>query len=297
MGKRYLIRAGTFLIMLTVLIFSLVTLSKHPSFPIVKTDNINLPLLDDIASPSAMLTPTQSPTPSPLPIPAQWGKQVRVPILLYHYIGKNPNPADKARDNLSVDPELFDKQLNYLSQNGFTPISLDALYSAIKGGGQLPGKPVILTFDDGYMDFYYNAFPILKRYNFVSTVFIPTALMDQGYYLTWGQISEMSSSGLVSFQSHSVNHINLNALNIDKLKYQLIESKNILQSKTGKPVNFIAYPYGFSNEIVWEAVKKAGYQGALGTWYGTITSEGTLFDMPRVKIPGGVSVEDFSKRF
>lgn len=244
------------------------------------------------ASPSASIKPT----PTPLPIPKHSGKQVRVPILMYHYVGNNPNPLDKARDNLSVSPDKFDEQMGYLSSQGFTPITLNTLYSSLREGGGLPAKPVILTFDDGYTDFYYNAFPILKKYGFSATVFIPTALMDQGYYLTWAQIKEMSSSGLVSFESHSVNHSNLVSLSSENLTFQLIESKKVLEAQLGKPVNFIAYPFGFSDERVWQATQKAGYKGATGTWFGNIQSEGTLYNMARVKIPGGIDIQAFASR-
>ncbi len=304
MYRKIILRLVVFAIFLIGSVGGLIFLSKNEPFPKIgtATSSATASPPPDGQSSTVKLRPNRlagepSPTPTPIPIPAQWGKQVRVPILLYHYIGKNPNPADKARDLLSVDPEEFDKQMDYLSQNSFTPISFDALHAAIKGNGDLPAKPVILSFDDGYMDFYFNAYLILKKYGFHSTVFIPTGLMDKSYYLTWAQIKEMDSSGLVSFQAHSNNHINLASLSHDKLIYQLTESKNTLQSQLGKPVNFMAYPYGISDQIVWEATKKAGYLGSVGTWYGTTQSEGTIFDMPRVKIPGGITVENFAKRF
>jgi len=132
-------------------------------------------------------------------IPYSTGKSVRVPILMYHYIGNNPNPADKARDILSTAPDIFDSQLGYLAKNGFTPITFDTMYAGLEGQVALPPKPIILTFDDGYIDFYVNAFPILRKYGFHAVSFIPTGLINQGYYLSWAQIKEMQSSGLISF--------------------------------------------------------------------------------------------------
>jgi len=248
--------------------------------------------ISKVASPSAQAKPT----PTPIPIPAQSGRSVRVPILTYHYIGNNPNPADKARDNLSVAPDKFEEQLGYISKNGYNTITFDTLYAALNGTTSLPAKSVILTFDDGYMDFYYNAYQALKRFNLHATVFIPTALMGGSYYLTWDQIREMNSSGLISFQSHSVNHLNLTALSDEQLKFQLIESKKVLEAQLGKAVNTFAYPYGASDQRVWNAVKKAGYVGAVGTWYGIIESEGTILDMPRVKIGGGENITSFASK-
>lgn len=238
-----------------------------------------------------------SPAAQPIAQPIFIGRSVRIPILMYHYIGNNPNPADKARDALSTAPDKFDAQLGYLASAGYTPITFDTMYSALKGGGSLPSKPIILTFDDGYVDFYVNAFPILRKYGFRAVSFIPTGLMNQGYYLTWSEIKEMQSSGLISFEAHSVTHANLALLSGDRLRNEIIQSKSTLESEIGEPVNFFAYPYGTSNPITWQAVKAAGYAGAVGTWYGLIESEGTQYNWPRVRIAGGISLEDFKKKF
>lgn len=248
------------------------------------------------ATSSQITKPTSKPTPTPLPIPAQSGRSVRVPILTYHYIGNNPNPEDKARDNLSVAPDKFEEELAYLAANGYNAITFDTLYSALSGASPISPKAVILSFDDGYMDFYYNAFPVLKRYNLHAVVFIPTGLMGGSYYLTWDQIKEMDASGLISFQSHSVNHSNLLSLTDEQLKYQLSASKQILQDQLGKGVNTFAYPYGISDQRTWAAVKAAGYVGAVGTWYGNIESEGTQLDMPRIKVGGGTDIINFASK-
>lgn len=259
-----------------------------------KTVPINSHL--SLSSTSGNLKPHPSASSSSkIATPVNSGQSVRVPILTYHYIGQNPNPQDKLRDNLSVSVEKLDQQLGYLQKNGYNAISLDSLYAALKGG-LLPPKPVVLTFDDGYIDFYLNAYPVLKKYGFRVTSFIPTGLINQGYYLTWDQIKEMDASGLVSFQAHSVNHYNLALLSSDALNYQLVESKRVLEEKLGKKVNFMAYPYGISNESTWQAAKQAGYLAAVGSWFGQIESEGTMYDWPREKIGGNFSLEDFYSR-
>lgn len=235
------------------------------------------------------------PSPTPLPIPKHSGRQIRVPILTYHYIGNNPNPQDKTRDNLQVTPDKFDSQMRYLSENGYNPITLDTLYAALKGG-LLPPKPVVLTFDDGYIDFYHNAYPILSRFGFKAVVFIPTGLLGQSYYMNWSQIKEIDSSNLVAFEAHSVNHINLVSLSEDQVNYQVRESKKNLEEQLGKSVNFFAYPYGLSNEQTWQAVKEAGFLGGVGTWYGNVESEGNVFDMPRIKISGWLDISEFASR-
>ena len=229
-------------------------------------------------------------------IPTNYGHLVNIPILTYHYIGLNPNPGkDPGRDNLSVAPDLFDDQLGYLAQNGFTTISLDTLYAGLHGG-LLPTKPVVITIDDGYIDFYVNAFPIIKKYNMKVTAFIPTQLVGTSYYMNWSQIKELQASGLISFEAHSLHHPNLTQLSNDQAYTEIYQSKLELEAQTGVPSNFFAYPFGASNSLDWDLVKKAGFVGAVGTWFGRIETEGNIFDLPRIKIVGGTSVEEFAKK-
>lgn len=280
----------TLLLLLGLVIVLLLTYFSLPQFNL--RASTNEPIKRIIITPS----PKSSPTPSPsikAEFPSHYGKQVTVPILTYHYIGNNPNPEDKLRYSLSVTPDNFDSQMQYLSQNGYTTITLDTLYASLKGDFPLPPKPIILTFDDGYMDFYLNAYPILKKYNLSATSFIPAGLINQGYYLNWDQIKEMDKSGLIKFEAHTIYHSDLTALDDNQIKYELLESKKILETNLGKPVNFMAYPYGVSDARVWQKTKEAGYLGSVGTWYGNIVSEGVIYDMPRIKIDGLYTFETF----
>lgn len=292
-----------FLILLLSLLFTGLISRLYPTnfHQVAKLDAPAVTFTTPVKSVLAVQTASPSGTPKPASpsavIHQNWGRSINVPILTYHYIGLNPNPTDTMRDNLSVHPDIFDDQLSVLKDHGYTPITLDTLYAGLKSTTPLPAKPIVLTFDDGYIDFYHNAFPILKKYGFHAVSFIPTGLMDQGFYLRWDQIKEMDSSGLVSFQAHSVRHPNLVSLSNDQVKNELTESKQVLENKLGKTVNFMAYPYGISNQLTWEAAKNAGYLGAVGTWYGTFESEGTIFDLPRVKIAGVWTKEIFAQKF
>lgn len=253
-------------------------------------------LITDQKPAGSFKSPVPESTKTAIFVPQNYGRSVKVPILTYHYIGNNPDPADKARYNLEVEPVKFDAQMDYLAKNGFSPITFDTLYAALKGQISLPNKPIILTFDDGYLDFYVNAYPILKKYNFHAVSFIPTGLVGQSYYLNWSQIKEMDHSGLISFQAHSVTHANLTSLKPDQLKHELSESKKTLEEKLGKPVNFLAYPYGASNSLVWQITKEVGFLGAVGTWPGEVESEGIIFDLPRIKIAGEWDLTSFVNR-
>lgn len=219
---------------------------------------------------------------------------LRVPILTYHYIANNPNPKDRARNALSVPPDKFEAQMLYLAQNGYTPITLDTLYGIYSKQTTAPVKPVVLTFDDGYIDFYTIVYPILRRFNFHAVSFIPTGLIGGSYYMNWNQIKEIASSGLVTFEGHTVHHANLPSLSFSAALKELVDSKNILQAQTGYPVNFVAYPNGATNNNVQNAAKKAGYVGGLGTWYGK--AGGGSMNMPRIKVSGFWSIKEFAAR-
>lgn len=221
-------------------------------------------------------------------------RALSVPILTYHYIANNPNPKDKQRDALSVPPDKFDAQMDYLSKNGFTPITLDTFYGILNKQASVVGKPIILTFDDGYQDFYSIVYPILRKYNFHAVSFIPTGLIGGSYYMNWNQIREIQSSGLVNFEDHTLTHANLPSLSYSAALKQMVDSKKMLYSQTGYPVNFIAYPYGTSNYSVQQAAKQAGFAGGLGTWYGK--AQGAGYNLPRIKVSGFWSIKDFASR-
>lgn len=248
-----------------------------------------------VAPPKPNSTPSASKKTSILHVPQNLGYQLKVPMLMYHYIGNNPNPADHARDILSTTPDKFEEEMKYIHDNGYITITLDTLYAALKKQITLPNKAIVLTFDDGYIDFYYNAYPILRKYNLQATEFIPTGLMDQGYYLRWSQIQEMQASGFIHFEAHSVHHYSLPSLSKEKALAELVESKTVLQNKLGVPVNFMAYPFGTVNDTVIKLTKQAGYVGSAGTWASKIQSEGTIFNMPRLRINGSINLQTFSE--
>src|SRR5579884_4226374 len=221
-GARLLtVEAAVLLLLIVGMIF------QHNYFK-NQTFNENYQISSEKEAGLTLPSPSENPQPTTLSLVTTEGlRAINVPILMYHYIGNNPNPADTARYALSTSPDVFDQQLGILAKEGFTPITLDTLYAAMKGG-QLPAKPIVLTFDDGYVDFYVNAFPILKKYNFHAVSFIPTSLMGQSYYMSWSEIKDIQSSGLVAFEAHSLTHPDLTTLSQAQMDEQVIESKKVL---------------------------------------------------------------------
>jgi peptidoglycan/xylan/chitin deacetylase (PgdA/CDA1 family) len=270
-------------------------------FHTIKQNQFNEPFKSTVTQQPGNFTPTSDlkevnvSTKTAVEISNTFGELISVPILTYHYVSNNPNPLDKTRDSLSVSPSDFENQMEYLYKNGFKAITLDLLIQAIEGEILLPQKPIILTFDDGYIDFYVNAYPILRRYNLNATAFISPGLIGQSPYIDWDQIKEMDRAGLISFQAHSVTHPDLTKLSDEKLKLEIEESKIMLQNFLGRPVNFFAYPFGYSNARVWKATKEAGFFGAVSTLSGRIITKSNFFNMPRIGASGNPSIENFAK--
>lgn len=224
------------------------------------------------------------------------GASVTVPVLMYHYIRINPDKNDKVGYNLSVIPTNFQAQMDYLAAHEYHTITLDELGAALVSSRDLPQKPIVITFDDGYRDAYTQAFPILKTHNFKAVNFIITGVVGAPAYLTWDQIEEMKVIGVFTFGAHTVTHRALTYLEANQIKREVSESKSILASHLGYPVNWFAYPYGNVNEKVANIVAQTGYVGAFGTNRGTFQSTDKMFALPRIRIGGSDTVDSFASK-
>ncbi|MDR0734466.1 MAG: polysaccharide deacetylase family protein, partial [Elusimicrobiota bacterium] len=115
---------------------------------------------------------------------------------------------------------------------------------------QLTPRSVMLTFDDGWLDNYTCAFPLLKKHNIKANIFLTAGLVGQNNMLAWSQIEEMRQSGLAEFASHGLTHKRLRALSDDDCLSELIQSKKILEQKLGRKILSFAYPYGSCDKRV-----------------------------------------------
>ncbi|MBV9229997.1 MAG: polysaccharide deacetylase family protein, partial [Chloroflexi bacterium] len=123
---------------------------------------------------------------------------IKVPILMYHYISEVPanDPNPVLRRSLSVSPQVFNQQLDYLKQQGFHSITFNQLMNALYYGAPLPSKPIIFTFDDGYLDAYTTAYPALKAHGFSGMFYIITGKVGWQGQMSWGQMREMLANGM-----------------------------------------------------------------------------------------------------
>jgi len=202
------------------------------------------------------------------------------PILLYHHIAQT-----KIQNSYYVSPDIFQKQMNWLKENGYHVISMDKLYEAITNEGTLPDKPIVISFDDSLLDQYKNAYPILKKYGYPAIFFVKMNNIGN-QTLSWAMIKEMSDNNMI-IGSHSVNHDSMTNMDQKTLSYELSESKRQIEKHTGKQVKYFSYPGGaYSGETI-AAVKYAGYLAAVCTKhkvYQEIINNSSIYMLPRIHI-------------
>ena len=214
----------------------------------------------------------------------------RVPILIYHHISEVP------KDSLAVDPKMFQTQMNYLLKSGFETISLYQLYQAYYLNLQFPQKPIIITFDDGVINQYTNAFPMLLSFGFNATFFIPVEAIQtrQSDNMTWEQLAQMKQRGMF-IEAHSISHSDLRKLSAAEQTNEIYGSKELIESNLGTPVKFFAFPYGVFNNTSLIILRRCGYLGAVSGIPGKVEIGEDLYTLKRIFVDGGASLEDFKR--
>lgn len=213
-----------------------------------------------------------------------------VPVLMYHSI-------DYEKDNeLRVPKEDFKHQMELLIKEGYTTLTLDELFNFLKKDNPIPEKSIVITLDDGYMDNYTNAYPILKELNINATIFVITDLVDTNKnYLTSKQLIEMSNNG-IDIQSHTASHEDLPKLNYENQLKTLLDSKNFLENLLKKDIEYVAYPFGNWNGITLKAVQDAGYSMAVSTTGTWCFKKNGMYSLDRVYISSKYDLNEFKRR-
>lgn len=258
---------------------------------------------------TATASPTSSPSLTPFPtftpmagdrpkasaLLAQSIRTVRVPILMYHHVGMLPPNADAVRISLTISPELFEAQMKFIADQGFTPIRILDLVNHLQNGAPLPPKPIILTFDDGYEDNYINVFPTLKDYGFPGTFFIISGRPDSNAedYLTWEQIHEMADNGM-EIGNHSLTHrYNLGATFPATQRAEIIESHKRFVQELSNWSPIFSYPSGSYNAYTLTLLRELGYVAAVTTRQGTLQATDALLELRRIRIRGEWNMPQF----
>ena len=211
----------------------------------------------------------------------------KIPILMYHSI------SYEKENILRVPKENFRNQMKYLKDNNYTTLTLDELYSYMKTGKDLPNKPIVITFDDGYKDNYTNAYPILKEFNLKATIFVIINTIDhEKDYLTSTEIKLMDSNN-IRIESHTSSHEHLDQIsyvdNVNTMKTSKIKLEKILNKK----IDYIAYPYGGYTSNTIKAAKQSGYKLAFSTEFGLIDKNDNIYSLGRIFVNSNFSLEEF----
>ncbi len=243
----------------------------------------------------------RTPAPEPVPVPPGPAEQpapavpavpsvppssvsVRVPILVYHSVMPHKPDQTPIQREYDVDPAVFDEQLKYLKDNGFSVVSLDALYRRLTLGQVLPEKSAVITFDDGWANQYEYALPVLKKYGDTATFFVFTDGVGSYKRMTWDQVRALAEAGM-TIGSHTQTHRVMTSITDPaELSDELTGSKKILEEKLGMPVYFLAYPEGISNAAVRDAVKAAGYEAARSFQGGVLNDASRIFGLRSVMV-------------
>ena len=218
-------------------------------------------------------------------------RRVRVPILMYHYVSLLPPDADDIRQGLTVSPETFRQHIEFLSSEGYTSISLYEINEALEYGKSLPSKPIILTFDDSYIDHYTYAFPILQEFGFTGTFFVITDFSDNQNpnHMTWEQIKEMSGAGM-SMESHTKSHKTLVDKSYDFLVWEIIGSIEAIETHTGQRPGIFSFPVGKYDEETLKTLDTTSIIRAVTTEYGTFHTMHDAILSPRLRVTGEMGV-------
>ena len=241
---------------------------------------------------------------APILVPASPPKvQLLVPIFMYHHVSNVP--THNALDyNLTVTTTDFDVQLSWLQQQGYHSINMTELFDALYFGKALPSHPMILTFDDGYKDAYTDALPTLIAHHYRAVFYIITGMIGRDY-MTWDQVRILEQSGM-QIASHTVHHVNIGQPPyFTTTQEELMLSKATLEARLGQPIQFFCYPTGepfhhdtyAEQQLVLADLLNDGYVGATldpFSFDSAVQHAQTPYQLPRIRVSGGESLEAFS---
>lgn len=217
-----------------------------------------------------------------------------VPILMYHYVGDVPPPAGPYASGLTVRTGDFDDQMRYLADNGYHSVGLGDLLLARRGLKILPSRAVILTFDDGGLDNYRVAFPIMVGYGLKGTFFVITGKVGAVGQMDWDDLRAMADQGM-PVESHTVSHpADLRTVDDARLARELGDSRAAIAQNLGVTPESLSYPSGRYDDRVAAAAKAAGYLMAVSTNSGSDAGVDADFQVRRIRVTAFESLESFS---
>jgi peptidoglycan/xylan/chitin deacetylase (PgdA/CDA1 family) len=211
-----------------------------------------------------------------IPKPANWPR-----LLMYHSI------AADTPTGMNTPPEKFAAQVAWLKKQGYRFCTVSELLANPKT------KAVAITFDDGFANNYYQAFPVLKKYQAKATIYLAPDIADIDK-LSPAQITEMQNSGLIEFGAHSLTHINLSQTPSEQAQQEISGSKAQVAALTGVPCTSFAYPFGRFNDETIHLVQSAGFTSAVTTKKKIIANlQAQALTIPRISTHGAMDSWQF----
>lgn len=213
---------------------------------------------------------------------------VGIPVLLYHVVKPEPDPANPWQFSLSE----FEKHMAYLKENGYRTLTLKQYFNILDKKAAMPEKPILLTFDDNSSDFYQYVYPILLQYGMKATEFTVSDWVNGSWNMTSEEMRTIKENG-VDIQNHSVTHPFLADLSKEQQYAEINHATAALKELTGKSTDVFAYPYGNYNEDTISTLKELGFRGAFKVGGGISTDQSDRYELPRIMILQEHSMEDF----
>lgn len=247
---------------------------------------ISNPKLSKELAKKVFLSPTPTPASSPTQVPLV-GFCLRVPVLMYHHIQPQDSAKTLGQTALTVDSGVFDTQMQYLSQSGYTSFFANDFINALINHQNLPAKSVVITIDDGYEDNYIYALPILQKYGIKANIMLATGLMGNSNMLSWDEVRNLKNSGLIYFGNHTWSHYAVSHGPQDKIEAEINTAQKQIQENTGEFTNVFTYPYGSISDNGISTLQRLGYVGAFSEIPGTTQCDSFLMTLHRTRIGNG----------
>jgi peptidoglycan/xylan/chitin deacetylase (PgdA/CDA1 family) len=213
-----------------------------------------------------------------------------VPVLMYHVIADAP--AGARLPQLYVDPATFSDQANWLASHGYTAVTLDEVYDAWFKDAEIPEKPIVLSFDDGYRGDYVFARRTLQQLHWPGDLNL--LLSNLGDELSNQQVEQLIQDGW-EVDSHTISHLDLTHMKPARLQREVAGSRAMLQRTFHQPVDFFCYPAGRFDPAAVQAVRSAGYLGATTELPG-LASRDDMFKLHRIRVDGSDGVNGLASK-
>lgn len=226
-----------------------------------------------------------------------------VPVFLYHSVTTDPPPWIAP---YTVTPRVFAEQLDRIADAGLTIVPLRRLVAAIRGGPALPARCAVLTFDDGFADFYWSVAPMLTERALPATVYITTgavhppggrpegSLLPPAAMLSWRQIATLDALGF-EIGGHTVTHPQLDTLPTQRVWHEIVDNKRRLEDALGHRVYAFAYPHGYSSAAVRRTVREADWTSATAVRNAFASADGDPMRIPRLMVQADTRPEQFTQ--